>query len=174
MSPIYQQRPQKNSAFFLHLPPRRNLNAYFELADINGERLRLSDLREQVVVLGFGFHCGFCQIKLPYFQAASHSYKENGGACFLWIADHSASVPELREYMEQNGFGFRMFRDTGEYLDKQGVHWLYGVDAMPQVFVLDKQGRIRYREIGGVSYDSDCEIDYSEALGWKIEALLAS
>lgn len=146
----------------------------FELDDVNGDRVRLSDLRGQVVVLGFGFHCGFCQIKLPYFQQASDRYKEKNGVSFLWIGDQSASVAELKEYVEQNGCSFRMFRDTGRYLDKQGVQWLYGVKGIPQVFVIDKQGHIRYKESGGISYDSDCEIDYSEALSWKIEALSAS
>ena len=146
----------------------------FEIDDINGDKVRLSDLRGQIVVLGFGFHCGFCQIKLPYFQQASDRYKDKSGVSFLWIGDHSASVAELKEYVEQNGCSFRMFRDMGEYLDKQGIRWLYGVRGIPQVFVLDKQGHIRYKESGGRPYDSDCEIDYSEALSWKIEALLAN
>lgn len=148
----------------------------FALNDLSGKPVRLAALRGKVVVLGFGFHCGFCQVKLPFYAQAAARYQGDERVAFLWVSDADASVSELVQYMDTHRYTFTMLRDTRSVHDQTTgfgeVFQVYGIQGIPQLFVLDQEGTIRFKEYGHLHHESACEIDYAEALSWKIDALL--
>lgn len=88
------------------------------------------------------------------------------------MLDGDTTDDEVHAYRDQHDIYCTLLLDTGCYLDETGVFWQYGIDGIPQVFFIDEDGHVRYKEIGHPLYDPACEIDYAEAVSWKVGVLL--
>ena len=102
----------------------------------------------KVVVLDFwGSWCGPCRMELPIFQSVYERYKDKG-VVFLGM-NFERPVPgrELRditrEFMERNKYTFPVVIDH-----EQVAVGAYNVSGFPTMYMVDKNGNIRYRNIG--------------------------
>jgi thiol-disulfide isomerase/thioredoxin len=103
----------------------------------------------KIVVLDFwGSWCGPCRMELPIFQATYERYKDKG-VVFLGM-NFERPVPGrddlrdvTREFMEHNKYTFPVVIDH----DQVAVE-AYNVSGFPTMYVVDKSGNIRYRNIG--------------------------
>jgi thiol-disulfide isomerase/thioredoxin len=120
----------------------------WELAALDGTKVKLSDLKGKVVVIDFwATWCPPCREELPHIQALDGEYAgksvrvvavNNEGA-----ADAATWDKIVRSFVATNKYTFTVVND----LDAK-VNEAYGVDALPSVFVIDKTGRIRYYNRG--------------------------
>jgi thiol-disulfide isomerase/thioredoxin len=111
-----------------------------------GDRLRLSDLRGEVVVLDFwASWCAPCRASVPEMSALARAMADRGVRVIGINAEH---LPDsaLVSLWKQWGFGYPVLRDANGQ-----VHQDYGVEVYPSVFVLDRQQRVRFAHVGAPS-----------------------
>jgi peroxiredoxin len=120
----------------------------FSLEDIDGKLHKLEDYRGHVVVVNFwATWCPPCRREMPSMEQASHKLKEHQ------IAMLAINVGEDVD---------TIFRFTADYpvtfpllLDRDSsVIQKWPVRGLPTTFVVDKQGNIVYRVIGGRDWNS--------------------
>jgi len=120
---------------------------------INSEPLTLKDLRGRVVLIEFWtFGCINCRNTLPFVKSWDDRYRERG---LTVIGVHSPEfdderkVENVRREIASLGIRYPVVTDN----DYQT--WdAYNVAAWPTVFLLDKQGRIRWMHVGEGDYDA--------------------
>jgi len=119
---------------------------------INSEPLKLKDLRGRVVLIEFWtFGCINCRNTLPFVKSWADRYRQKG---LTVIGVHSPEFDEERDVehlrREVTSLGIRYPVVT----DNDYQTWkAYKVEAWPTVFLLDKQGRIRWTRVGEGDYD---------------------
>ena len=119
---------------------------------INSEPLKLKDLRGRVVLVEFWtFGCYNCRNTLPFVKTWHDRYQEKG---LTVIGVHSPEfdderkVENLRHESVSLGIRYPVVTDN-DYQTWNAYH----VEAWPTTFLLDKQGRIRWRHVGEGDYD---------------------
>ena len=118
---------------------------------INSKPLALNDLRGHVVVIDFWtFGCYNCRNTLPFVKSWGDRYREKGVTV---IGVHSPEtenerkVENLRREVISLGIRYPVVTDNDYQI------WnAYKVQAWPTVFLLDKQGRIRWVHVGEGNY----------------------
>ena len=119
---------------------------------INSEPLKLQDLRGRVVLLEFWtFGCINCRNALPFVESWHDRYRDKG---LTVIGVHSPefdeekNVDSLRRQVASLGIRYPVVTDNDFQTWKA-----YNVEAWPTIFLLDKQGRIRWTRVGEGRYD---------------------
>jgi thiol-disulfide isomerase/thioredoxin len=120
----------------------------WKLPDLSGGTLESASFKGKVVVLDFwGSWCGPCRAELPYFQAMYDRYKDRGVAFvgINWEREPTAEkrIAAARSFIASKGFSFPVALD----LDHKTVE-AYAVESFPTLLVIDKVGRMRYRNAG--------------------------
>jgi len=120
----------------------------FELPGLNGETIRLSDYRGQVVLVNFwATWCKPCQVEMPEFQAIYEKYRNDG---FTILGVNQAEPPELvRPYVEKGGYSWTFALD-----EKGKISERYGVYRIPQSYLIDRDGKVVYMWLGIATQDS--------------------
>jgi thiol-disulfide isomerase/thioredoxin len=114
--------------------------------------LTLKKLRGRVVLIEFWtFGCYNCRNTLPDVKRWDERYREKG---LTIIGVHSPELEEERVIdnvrRETASLGIRYPVVT----DNDYATWkAYNVEAWPTVFILDKEGRIRWTHVGEGAYD---------------------
>jgi peroxiredoxin len=113
----------------------------FTLQDFRGKSYSLSDFDEKpVVVLCFlGTECPLAKLYGPRLQKLAEQFAERNVA-FVGISSNSQdSVTELASYARAHGLTFPILKDLGQKLANR-----CGATRTPEVFVLDRERKIRY------------------------------
>lgn len=119
---------------------------------INSEPLTLDSLRGRVVLLEFWtFACYNCRNTLPSVQKWDTEYREKG-LTIIGVhtpeLDYERDAENLRRQVAALGIKYPVVTDN-DYTTWKA----YQVEAWPTVFVLDKQGRVRWTHVGEGYYD---------------------
>jgi cytochrome c biogenesis protein CcmG, thiol:disulfide interchange protein DsbE len=103
-----------------------------------GDRLRLSDLRGSIVVLDFwASWCPPCRESIPHLnRVASELAGSNVHVLGINAEGHGAQRTAM--VARRWGIGYRVLQD-----ESAAVQRAYGVDALPSVFVVDREGIVR-------------------------------
>ncbi|MGH9969152.1 MAG: redoxin domain-containing protein [Pyrinomonadaceae bacterium] len=124
---------------------------------INSEPLKLKSLRGRVVLIEFWtFGCFNCRNTLPSIKKWDARYRDKG---LTVIGVHSPEFDEekkidhLRREVTELGIQYPVVSDN-DYATWSS----YGVHAWPTLFVLDKQGRVRWKHVGEGAYDETEEV----------------
>ena len=119
---------------------------------INSEPLKLKDLRGRVVLIEFWtFGCINCRNTLPFVKSWHDRYREKGLSVIGVHSpefDEERDVENLRRQVVSLGIRYPVVSDN----DNQTWN-AYKVEAWPTIFLLDKQGRIRWMRVGEGNYD---------------------
>lgn len=122
----------------------------FTLRDIDGKPHRLSDYRGKVVLVNFwATWCPPCRAEMPSIEKLYASMK---GKPFVVLAlDQGESINNVFAFMGQLSPSptFPVLLDR-----KSQVAQAFGVMGIPSTFLIDRQGHIVAKAIGGRSYDS--------------------
>jgi thiol-disulfide isomerase/thioredoxin len=119
----------------------------FTLKSIDGSNVTLSSLKGKVVVLDFwATWCGPCLSSFPTLQKIYDRYKNNPNVMILAMNTWERVKPEDREqhvkdFMAKNNYTFPVLFDTD-------VVSQYGVSGIPTKFIIDKEGTIRFQDVG--------------------------
>ena len=129
-------------------PVERVMAPDFVLQDMEDETHRLSDYRGKTVIINFWTTwCPPCREEIPSMNRAWRELEDEGvvilainmgedeDTIFVFTADYPADFPLL---MDIDG--------------RVGIDW--GVYGVPETFVIDAEGNIRYKHIGPVTRES--------------------
>jgi peroxiredoxin len=113
--------------------------------DLDGQQIRLSDYRGQLVLLNFwGTWCGPCMAKLPEERKL---VERMAGQPFALIGINSdKDVASVKRVAARENITWRSFRDGGS----QGpIARAWNVQHWPTLYLLDRKGIVRYRDVWG-------------------------
>lgn len=133
----------------------------WSLEDKDGNIVKLADLRGNVLVLDFwATWCGPCRMAMPVINEFVNEKAKEGVKVFsinVWERTPNKALP--LQFMNENDYAMTLL-----YGDKD-LTTAYGIQGIPFICVIDKEGNIAYKESG-----------YSEQLGenleWWTESLL--
>jgi peroxiredoxin len=114
----------------------------FTLKSNQGENIRLSDLRGQVVMLNFwASWCGPCRQEMPILDEL---YKRYNPAGFTLLGVNvDADIEAANKLLEEIPVSFPVVYDTNSKVSEA-----YNVDAMPTTIFIDREGKLRYLHRG--------------------------
>lgn len=114
----------------------------FTLSDLSGAKVSLSDFLGQVVILNFWRStCSACKLLMPTLEGLRQRYQDRGLVVVGINLDGNAVI--AARYLEQNGYS-NFITLWGSYSVTKEVKNLYGVTGLPRVFLVDRQGVIRF------------------------------
>lgn len=140
----------------------------FQLENLNGELVSLSDFRGQPVLLNFwATWCPFCRAERPWIQEIHDTWQDKGlvvltvdliGAGPSRLA--TTETPDnLKEFMQSNGYSFPVLLDANQELLKT-----YNISATPTNVFIDKDGIIRQVHVGLFASKDEMEASLSNIL----------
>ena len=136
----------------LTLPPpedRALFTVDFTLPDVQGNLVRLSDLRGQPVLLNiWATWCYPCRAEMPSINALYQDYQAKGLA-IVAIATDQEGKPIVAPFLQAYRLTFPVLLDPQNMLETQ-----LQVRGIPASYVLDKRGRIVGFEIGARDWNS--------------------
>jgi peroxiredoxin len=127
--------------------------AQFSMRSVDGQTVTSDSLRGEVVVLAFGASwLPLSKTQLQGVRKLADEYSERGVAVY-WVSTESedpksknfASDEQLRAFAQKYGLKVTVLRDRDGAVSKK-----MGVDQLPSVIILDKQGNIVGGPIGGL------------------------
>ncbi len=133
----------------------------WSLPDLDGKTASLGDYKGKVLVIDFwGTWCGPCRQELPLVQKIYERYRERQVA-FVGINWERDTGPDMnnrvRSYMTSTGLTFPCVLDSD-----RTAQIAYDVEGFPSLFVIDRTGKIRYKNVGvapGVEQILSAQID---------------
>jgi peroxiredoxin len=125
----------------------------FSLRSVNGTTVTSDSLRGEVVVLAFGASwLPLSKTQLEGVRKLADEYS-NRGVVVFWVSTESvepksknyASDEQLKAFAQKYGLKVTVLRDPDGDISKK-----FGVDQLPSIIILDKNGNVAGAPIGGL------------------------
>lgn len=114
----------------------------FTLKSRSGENVKLSELRGDVVMVNFwASWCGPCRKEMPLLDDLQEQYRDYGFTILGVNVDEDRDA--AMKLLEHVPVDFPILFDP-----ESRVSELYGVDAMPSTYLVDRDGKLRYLHRG--------------------------
>jgi peroxiredoxin len=108
----------------------------FTLEDATGKTAQLGDYHGKVVVLDFwATWCTGCKQEIPWFSEFEKTYREKGLAV-VGVSMDDKGWTVVKPFLAETHVPYRMV------LGNDAVAQQYGIESMPDTFLIDRQGRI--------------------------------
>ncbi len=116
----------------------------FELKDLNGKTVKLSDYRGKVVLVTFwATWCGPCKKEMPELQKFQAAHKDKGVAVVAINIDNFTERSKVKPFLEKEGLdSFDVLYEDAEQLGS------YNYRGIPALYVIDREGRVAHARTG--------------------------
>ena len=138
----------------------------FTLETIDGQTMSLSQYKGKVVILGLFHICEPCLVQGTELQKVNDAFKGNPNVQVLGVNSAGNSREKVKDFLKE--FPVKV---TYPYMidPKKETDKLYGGGRfIPNVYVIDQRGTIRWQRVGTM------EIGAAEVIKSEVEKLLAS
>lgn len=116
-----------------------------EIQTLDGETFRLADYKGKVVVLDlWATWCPPCREEIPHLIELSKEYKDQGVEVIGLDVDQTETVEAIREFADEFGINYKLGYAEQDF----ALALMNGNTAIPQTFVISRDGRILNRFIG--------------------------
>ena len=114
----------------------------FTVMALNSDKkVKLSDLKGKVVLIDFwATWCGPCKAIMPTVDELYHRYKDKG---FEVMAITDEDNKTVQDFVKKEGYSYSFYLDFT--MMAKGA---YNVEAIPSTFLVDREGKIVYSELG--------------------------
>jgi cytochrome c biogenesis protein CcmG, thiol:disulfide interchange protein DsbE len=110
-----------------------------------GESISLNEFQGKVVLINFwASWCLECRTEHENLLALNRRFSQNPDFVMLGI-NYQDQLEDAQKYLRENGSNFDHIRDL-----KGAISIDYGVYGVPETFVIDRKGIIRYKSIGPI------------------------
>ncbi len=139
----------------------------FRVEALAGDTARLSDWAGHVILLNvWATWCPPCRREMPSLERLHRRLADEGLRVVAVSVDDPAGGRTVRQmvsgFVEEHGLTFPVLLDPGG----RSVELVYGTPGLPTTFLIDRQGRIRRRVVGGAAWD---QAPYSEMVQRLLE-----
>lgn len=143
----------------------------FSMKSIDGQTVTSGSLRGEVVVLAFGASwLPLSRAQLQGVRKLADEYSDRGVVVY-WVSTESvdaksknyASDEQLRAFAQKYGLKVTVLRDPDGAVSKR-----FGVDQLPSIVLLDKEGNVSGAPIGGL----DPQGNLATQLAQRLDKLL--
>lgn len=132
-----------------------NLAPDFQLQDMEGQNVTLSNLRGNPIIINFwASWCGPCREEMPFLQQIYEKW--NSEDVLLLTINLRETPSEITEYMQNNDLSFPVLLDVDGSVTQN-----YNVIGIPTTFFIDKDGVIQSKRLGPFSSAAEIEISIS-------------
>jgi peroxiredoxin len=134
-------RAAKQNAFDVTKTPVEEKAPDFVLADLKGQKFRLSDHRgkQPVLIIFSATWCTFCKAEIPHFKSLYSTYAKQG--LEVVNIDIQESKEKVAKFASQNQLPYRVL------LDEDGtVSGVYEIRGVPTMILVDKNGMVVCRQ----------------------------
>lgn len=115
----------------------------WELKDLNGKTVKLSDFKGKVVILDFwATWCGPCEMEIPSFVALQKKYRDQG-LVVIGASLDEGEPKQIKSFVERLAINYPIVMADKTIADAYG-----GIEAIPATFVIDRQGMIVRKHVG--------------------------
>lgn len=130
----------------------------FELASLDGKKVKLSDYRGKAVVLNFwATWCGPCKVEMPWFVALENQYRAQGLE-IIGVSMDDGGKDGVQKFAQQMGINYTVL------MGKDSVGAAYGgVQGLPTTFYIGRDGRV-LDSVSGLISKSEIEDNIKKAL----------
>ncbi|MDR1142707.1 MAG: TlpA family protein disulfide reductase [Spirochaetaceae bacterium] len=119
----------------------------FSLALLNGGRAELSAYKGKVVLLNFwATWCPPCRAEMPSMETVYKRFKDQG--LEILAVDCAEEKAAVERFMEKNKYSYPVLLDTDGTVSS-----LYGIEAIPTTFILNREGKIITRIVGSLRWN---------------------
>lgn len=123
----------------------------FELKDLSGKVVSLSDLRGSPVMLNFwATWCGPCRSEMQYLENIYETWSEKGLVFFT--INCGESIMSVKDYLESQSLSLPVLMDS-----LRTVMYRYDVSGIPTTFFIDKNGIIQDMNVGAFPSEESIE-----------------
>jgi peroxiredoxin len=121
----------------------------FQLRDMSGQAVSLSDLQGKVVLLNFwATWCGPCRVEMPAMERLYRTYSRKDFEILAVSTDPQGAVV-TRPFQQEIGLTFPILHDA-DYR----VGLAYGARTLPMTFMVDRQGIVRQLIFGARDWEA--------------------
>lgn len=125
----------------------------------NGTSLKLSDLKGKVVLLNFwATWCPPCREEMPSMMKLN-SLMAGKPFQIVAVSIDEGGKKDIEAFFKESGFSLPTYLDESGASSKS-----YGITGVPESFIIDKQGVLVKKIIGGAAWDSPEVVAYLEEL----------
>ena len=133
--------------------PQDSLAPEFQLSDLNGQLVTLSDLRDSPVLLNFwASWCGPCRLENPFFQDIYENEVFSDKGLVILAVNIGEDFATANKFMVDNGLSFTVLLDTDGKVTRK-----YNVRVIPTTFFIDRNGMVRAVKVGAFSSRAEAE-----------------
>ncbi|HEU5209336.1 MAG TPA: TlpA disulfide reductase family protein [Longimicrobiales bacterium] len=120
----------------------------FSYPTLAGDTISLSGLRGQVVLLNiWATWCPPCVREMPSMQRLHELLGEEGLRIVAVSVDAPGALGDVRSFVHEYGLEFEILLNPGG-----GIQDTYAVTGLPTTFLIDRDGRIRRKVLGGTDW----------------------
>ncbi|REB05219.1 TlpA family protein disulfide reductase [Sporosarcina sp. BI001-red] len=127
----------------------------FELQNLYGEKIRLSDYRGKKVFLNFwASWCGPCKVEMPYMENYYKKHKdlENAEIIAVNMTKSEFNTKKVQEFVDAHGLTFPVLLDNNGDIER-----IYKVIGFPTTYLINEDGIIVHGFTGAVKNANEVE-----------------
>lgn len=137
---VGEQQPPKVSATESDNTAAQNQKSIapeFNLKDMTGKNVKLSDYRGKIVILNFwAVWCKYCKQEMPDLNELNKTLEKENDVVILAV-DSQESQKTVKDYLDSNKISLHVLLDSDGSITQT-----YGVTGFPTTFVLNRDGSL--------------------------------